>query len=59
MKVKLKTPHTHAGEKLLPGAEIEVSDVERGWLEENGVIEASPAAPASLAAPANRNSTEG
>lgn len=54
MKVKLKAAHTHAGKKYKPDGEIEVSEVERTWLEERGVIEKSQAA---SAIPSTRNST--
>jgi hypothetical protein len=56
MKVKLKAVHKHAGKKYQPDEEIEVSEVERGWLEARGVIENTNAAPA---VPVNRNSIEG
>lgn len=54
MKVKLKAVHTHAGKKYKPDDEIEVSEGERIWLEERGVIEKSQAAPTT---PSTRNST--
>lgn len=39
LKVILIMPHTHAGELLKPGAEIEVDEQKAAWLKRHGVIE--------------------
>lgn len=44
MKVTLKKPHTHAGEYLQAGAEIDVTEHEAAFLMEHGVIDDLPPA---------------
>jgi hypothetical protein len=45
LKVTLKQPHTHAGQSLAPGAEIDVTPDEAQWLASHGVIEPAVTAP--------------
>jgi hypothetical protein len=43
MKVTLKKDHTHAGQPLKAGAQIDVTEAEATWLADHQVIDAPPA----------------
>lgn len=40
VEVTLAKPHTHAEEKLPAGSKIQVSEPDRAWLIEHGIVEA-------------------
>lgn len=40
--VRLQLPHTHAGKRHEPGAEISVRPAQAAWLAARGVIEPGP-----------------
>lgn len=39
VEVTLAKPHTHGGESFAAGARIKVTEVERDWLQQAGVID--------------------
>lgn len=44
MKVTLKQPHTHAGQKKQAGDEIDVTPAQAEWLAAQGVVSLPPEA---------------